>query len=152
MNARLRSSLVAVASFLLPFVLLAVVWQLAVELGWIDKFLVSSPSDVGAALINLSQDGELARGLQPTLVGLALSFALASIVGVARGLVLGWYRRLGDAVAPFVWFIYSAPVISLYPVFVISLGLGMATVIAIAFLLTISPVIVNTMRGVRDTN
>jgi NitT/TauT family transport system permease protein len=51
-----------------------------------------------------------------------------------------------------VWLIFSAPIVSLYPVFLLIFGLGTTTIITIAFLLTVSTIIVNTMRGVQHVD
>ena len=56
------------------------------------------------------------------------------------------------AIEPLVWLQYSAPIIALYPIFTLMFGLGAKAVIAMTFLLTVSPIIINTSRGVRSVD
>jgi len=68
---------------------------------------------------------------------------------VTLGVLAGWFRTVEYALDPFIWFVYSAPLIAFYPLFVLWLGLGTHTVIAISFLLSVTPITVNTATGIR---
>jgi NitT/TauT family transport system permease protein len=68
------------------------------------------------------------------------------------GFAIGMNRRLEQAVDPFIWFLYSAPSVALYPVLVVWFGFGFATVVAITFLLTFVSITVNTLTGVRSVD
>ena len=76
-------------------------------------------------------------------------FGAAVLVGLTLGVLAGWYRTVEYALDPFIWFVYSAPLIAFYPLFVLWLGLGTHTVIAISFLLSVTPITVNTATGIR---
>jgi NitT/TauT family transport system permease protein len=53
---------------------------------------------------------------------------------------------------PFLWFLYSAPLIAFYPIFVLWFGLGVPTVIALTFLLSIPQIAANTLNGIHNVN
>jgi NitT/TauT family transport system permease protein len=63
---------------------------------------------------------------------------------------MGLHRDTEYALDPFVWFLYSTPLVALYPLIVVWFGFGFSTVIAITFMLTVVPLIVNTLAGVRS--
>ncbi|HEY4277819.1 MAG TPA: ABC transporter permease [Conexibacter sp.] len=135
-----------------PFVVLLALWQLLTAAGIVDPFLISSPTRVFPALVDQVKSGELTRALGTTALEFAVSFALASVVGVALGVLMGWYKPVEFALDPFVWLIYSAPVIAMYPVFLVLFGAGLPTIVAVSFFLTVSPIVVNTMRGVQEVD
>jgi NitT/TauT family transport system permease protein len=151
MTLRLRD-LRPVLLGLCSFVVLILGWQLIVEAGLVDQFLVGSPSSVASALADQVSAGTLFPDLRTSMIELAIGFGLATVIGVGMGLVMGWYELLNEALDPFVWLGYSAPLIALYPVFLLIFGLGAKTVIAIAVLLAVFPILINTRSGVREVD
>jgi NitT/TauT family transport system permease protein len=127
-------------------------WELGVRLGWLNPFFTSQPTAIVVALVEQLRTGELAANLAVSLGEFAVGFGLAVIVGIALGMLSGWYRTLEYALDPFVWFLYSAPLVAFYPIFVIWLGLGTKTVVAIAFLLAVPPIMTNTLSGMKHVD
>ncbi len=127
-------------------------WEAAVRLGWLNPFFTSRPSLIAVELIHEAKSGELFRNLGVSLREFAVGFGASVIVGLLLGVIAGWYRIVEYVLDPFIWFLYSAPLIAFYPIFVIWFGLGAYTVIAISFLLAFTPILVNTMSGVKGIN
>jgi NitT/TauT family transport system permease protein len=133
-------------------VVVLAVWQVTASLGWVNTFLNSSPALIAKELWHQTRTGALPRSLGVSLVEFVIGFALAGVVGVLAGLAMGRYRYVEYALDPYVWLLYSSPVIALFPLFVLMLGLGHPTVIAITFLTAVVPVIINASQGVRDVD
>jgi NitT/TauT family transport system permease protein len=136
----------------LSFAVLIGGWQLIVTAGLVDPFLVASPSKVASALVDQIGSGVIFEHLTVSLMELAIGFGIATVLGISWGVLMGWYGSLNDAFDPFVWLGYSAPLIALYPVFLLIFGLGAKTVIAICVLLAVFPILVNTRTGVREVD
>lgn len=136
----------------ISFAFLIALWQLLASTGAINEFLLSSPILVVKALGTMASGGQLGRDIGASMGELGISFGMAVVVGVVLGVISGWYRSADYAISPFVALGYSAPFVALYPVFVVILGLGRPTVIAIAFLIGVFPIIVNTARGFQDVD
>lgn len=136
---------------IVPFVLLFGIWQLLVEAGALDPFLASSPDKVFSSLWSQLTDGTFARALEVSLIEFGIGFGSALVIGVLVGVLTGWYRRLEYLLDPLVWLLYASPVIALYPVLTLTVGMGKPTVIAITFMLSVPPVLVNTARGIKET-
>lgn len=132
------------------FVVLGLLWELSARQGWVNPFLTSQPTAIAKVLQQQIASGRLWRHLLVSLNEFAIGFGGAVLVGVLLGLLTGWYRRVEYALDPFIWFLYSAPLISLYPLFIIYLGLGKPSVIAITFLFSVTPVLVNTATGIKN--
>jgi NitT/TauT family transport system permease protein len=139
------------AVFLGAFGLIAValLWEVAARFQWMDPVLISSPTNVGIALRSWAVSGDLWRDVGTSLSELALSFGAAVVVGVPFGVIMGWKRPVEYALDPFVWVLYSTPIVSLWPLFIIWLGIGIKAIMALAFLFAVVPIIINTFAGVR---
>lgn len=128
------------------------VWQLASSIGWINPAVLSSPVLIAQAFSDQWSSGQLLGDLGVSLSEFAIAFAASVVVGVGVGIAMGLNRTVEYAVDPFMWFLYSSPLIAFYPLIVVWLGFGFATVLMVAFLLTVISIIVNTVAGVRSVD
>lgn len=142
----------AVALGALSFAVILVTWEAVARLGWVNPFLTSQPTAIAAALVASARSGQLFSNLWVTLLEFGAGYGSAVLVGLLAGVLGGWFKAVGYAVSPFLWFIYSAPLIAFYPLFVLWLGLGLRTVMVIAFLLSVTPIAVNTMAGIQSVD
>jgi NitT/TauT family transport system permease protein len=136
----------------LSFVVILLAWEGAARLRWVNPFFMSQPSAIAAVLEQDVRSGELPRALSVSLREFGAGFGAAVVVGLCLGVLAGWFRTFEYAIDPFIWFIYSAPLIAFYPLFVLWLGLGTHTVIAISFLLSVTPIAVNTLAGIKGVS
>jgi len=115
----------------------------------IDPLFASYPSAILKAAWRMTLNGRLPDALwesaQPFLAG----YALAAILGVPIGLLLGRYRVLQAAFGIYVTAGYSTPLIALVPLLLLWFGLGFTVKTVIIFLLTFFPICINSWAGVR---
>jgi len=116
------------------------------------EFWISKPSLVVEALIAWWQAGQLASDLRLTLTEAGVGFAIGSIAGGMTGFVLGWVRRLGDLLEPFVLSLYTLPKIALAPLFVLWFGIGATNKIMFSAMLVFFMVFFTTYQGVRQVD
>jgi ABC-type nitrate/sulfonate/bicarbonate transport system permease component len=136
----------------LGLVAFVALWEFAAEEHWLNPVIVSSPTRIAAAFVQQWAAGTFLGDLGVSLSELAIGFGLSIVVGIAVGIAMGLNRDTEYALDPFVWFLYSTPLIALYPLIVVWLGFGFATVVAVAFLLTVVSIVVNTFAGVRGVD
>lgn len=136
----LITSFVSVVVFL-------VLWQIAPDLGWINGRHTSQPTRVFTAAIDVLQNDDFFHHAWVSFSEFAVGFAMAVVVGVPFGLVLGTSRRFKQVVEPPVMALYMAPRLALLPILIIWLGIGMASKVAMVFLGAVFPIIVNTVAG-----
>jgi NitT/TauT family transport system permease protein len=134
----------------LGIVLFVAAWELAGRAGLINPVIVSSPSRIAVAFVAQCSSGQLLADFLVSMTELVVGFGLSLVVGAIVGIVMGLNRTVEYALDPFVWFLYSTPLVALYPLIVVWFGFGFATVIAITFMLTVVPIVVNTLAGVRS--
>jgi len=134
------------------FVIILLAWESSVRLGWVNPFFVSQPSAVAATLSRTARSGELGHNLAVSFREFVTGYGLAVVVGILAGALGGRFRTVEYALDPFLWFLYSAPLIAFYPIFVLWFGLGVPTVIALTFLLSVPQIAASTLNGFQNVN
>lgn len=127
-----------------------VIWEAVYQIGWINPLFLSSPLVIIEALYQLITTGNLLQHLQTTLTHFTIGFFAAAIGGIIVGLILGWYRTLGDALDPFLTAMIGTPRIVLLPLITLWFGVGLLSNVIIVFIASFFPIIINTMSGVRS--
>lgn len=133
-------------------VLFVFLWQVAADRGFLNPTILASPSLIASAFVAQWSSGQLSADLAVSLTEFALGFGLSVVVGVTIGIAMGLNRTIEYAVDPFMWFLYSSPLIAIYPLIVVWMGFGFATVVTVAFLLTVVSIAVNTLAGVQSVD
>ncbi|MPZ69160.1 MAG: ABC transporter permease subunit [Actinobacteria bacterium] len=131
--------------------LFLVVWELSSGT-LISSYFIASPSAVWQQLIAWAGDGYLAKHLVATLSGVALSFVVASIVGVGLAVVLGSSRTADRVLYPFVVGGFTIPRIALAPLFIVWFGVGFVPAVALGVLTAFFMVFFNAYSGIRNTS
>jgi NitT/TauT family transport system permease protein len=128
------------------------IWELAAQVRLVNVDLLSSPTRVAAAgAVEVRSPAfwnNAAVSGQEYLLGMAISIAL----GTAVGLGIGLFRRLNYLLDRWLTVLNSTPTIALAPMIIIVLGIDMAAKVAIIFLSAVFPVAINTLAGVQATS
>lgn len=130
--------------------LFLVVWQVITTLGWVNVRYVSQPGRIVAAGYDIVRATGFAHDVQISCTEFAAGFAVAVLVGVPLGLLLGSSSRLRAFLDPPLMAIYATPYLALLPILVVWLGIGMTSKIAAVFAGAVFPIILNSMAGVRQ--
>lgn len=129
------------------------VWEAAVTwLQWVPEAFLPAPSAIAVAFGRLMIDPEFWGAFGFSVTNLLIGLAIAIVVGVVVGLAVGWSPVLRFMVAPFLWVLYSTPKVALAPLFILGLGLGSESKIALVILLAVFPILLNTMEGAVTVN
>jgi len=125
-------------------------WQFAVSDANLPYF--SRPTIVAAKLLELLSQPQIYRHISVTLTEIAIGYALGAGLGLSLGFILGRSQFLSAALQPYIIGLYSIPKIALAPVFIVWLGLGMASKVAVVFLASFFLVFFNTYSGLLAIN
>ncbi len=135
---------------LIPFVVVTVVTEAMVRLGLVKAYLIPAPSAICLAI--LDNWTELGAALGKTSAAALIGFALSTSAGIAIAVFLSSSRAIQRAFYPYAVFFQTVPIIAIAPLLVIWFGYGMRTVVASAFIVSIFPVIANTLTGLLSTD
>jgi NitT/TauT family transport system permease protein len=108
----------------------------------------SYPSAIAEAAVALARSGKLWTALLDNLRPFAVGYALAIVVGVPLGLIIGRFRVVEAAIGIYITAGYAMPLVALVPLLILWLGLGFTVKVAIIFLLSVFPICINTWLGV----
>jgi NitT/TauT family transport system permease protein len=130
-------------------VLLLTIWQTGSG-EFLPRVWVSSPSAIFSRLVSWFADGSIWYHLAATLTAAAGGYVLGSLSGIASGLLLGLFPRLEQILSPFVTAFYALPKVALAPLFVIFLGIGIESKIALVAVTVYFLLLYNTLDGLHD--
>jgi NitT/TauT family transport system permease protein len=117
-----------------------------------DPLLLTYPTAVLAAAVQLIRTGELPRQIFVSLTTLAVGFGISVILGVGFGLVMGRSRVAEAALDPHTNALYATPQVALTPLLMMWFGLGFTVKAVIIFLFAFFPILINTASGVRNVS
>jgi NitT/TauT family transport system permease protein len=131
-------------------------WELSARLKWIDPFFFSMPSAIFAQIVdwfvNGTAQGPLLTQVWVTLEETGMGFIIGSVAGVFSGILLGRNKLLSDVFSLYIKIANSIPRVVLGSVFVIALGLGMASKVALAVVMVFFVVFANAFQGVCEAD
>ena len=149
--ARLRPAF-TLAQGGLGLVLFLLLWELLPRTGIVSDAYLSPPSAVLASIWDLVEKGQLwkhiAASLQRSLWGLLLAIS----AGVLLGLVMGAVRPLERLLDPVLQLFRQTSAFALFPVFILFLGIGELSKVAIIFWASFWPVLLSTISGVKQVD
>lgn len=102
---------------------------------------------VAEEFIWLFNSGTIYPHLNTTLRTVLMAVLLAGVIGIIGGLSLGTNKFVSDAVEPLLYYFSSLPKITIYPLFLVALGVGIESRIATGFLSAVFPITVNCITG-----
>ena len=137
-------------------VLLLGSWQITTDLGWVDPFFYGKPSGIAAQLWTWvtegTAQGPLWQQVATTLEEAALGFLIGVALGIVFGVALGRIRLLADVFAPYIKALNAMPRVVLGSIFIITIGYGIWSKVALAVVLVFFVVFFNAFQGVREVD
>jgi ABC-type nitrate/sulfonate/bicarbonate transport system permease component len=132
--------------FVVPIAVL-ILWQLATL--FVSTSAMASPVETWRATIEGITDGWLPTNLWITLRVVLQAFVVASVLGLLAGAWLGMSRFWGDVLsAPVVW-LSALPKVTVFPIFLLVLGLGDSSRMAFGAFHGVFPLIIIVFGGIR---
>jgi NitT/TauT family transport system permease protein len=126
------------------------VWELAVLVFAASPLILPAPSGIFAGFLE-APDIYL-RHAGYTLLTTAMGFGLAVVLGVALAVGIVYSKLLERTIYTLLVALNSVPKVALAPLFVIWMGTGAAPQVAIALMLGIFPIVIDTVLGLRSVD
>lgn len=152
----LATQLTIIVAVLLAWQYLPEVSALKNRTHLLDRFFISSPSQIGSELYNLA----LGRGgepsiwhyLWPTLEASFIGVAIGMTLGALLGLILSNWKFLSDVFHPFVIAMNAVPRIALIPVIIVLVGPSLKAGITICVLVVLFVAFFSAYEGGRTVS
>jgi NitT/TauT family transport system permease protein len=118
----------------------------------IDDFFISNPIEVAERLYQWIVDLSLFMHIWATVYETLMGFIIGAVGGVILGIWLGVSPFTNRLLSPYLNALNALPKVALAPLFVLWFGLGIASKIALAAVLVLFLVFLNTYAGVREVD
>jgi ABC-type nitrate/sulfonate/bicarbonate transport system permease component len=124
------------AGRLLTLAVVALAWEAAGRLQWVDPDFLPPLSKVLATLWRLLHDAQFLTDIRVTAVECLFAFAIVTPLALGCGFVIGESQRLERTLGPALQVLLTVPKSIFLPVFVLMLGIGFAQKVVFAIVLT----------------
>ncbi len=127
---------------------LALLWELAPRLGVVDPYFIPPLHVVLEEWWHMVTDGELLKHVRASLVRSAIGFGLAIVLAIPLGAAIAWYRPVREFVTPVLEIFRNTAALAILPVFMLLLGIGETSKVAIVLYACFFPILLSTISGV----
>lgn len=115
-----------------------------------EPFLLPTPRSVVRIMIDRRED--LLASLWTTTEAALIGFFASAVIGVAAGMILSASSLVRRALYPYTIFFQTVPIVAIAPLLMIWCGPGLGAVSLCAFIVSVFPVIANTLAGLLSTD
>jgi len=122
-----------------------------IRAGAINAFVVPLPSEVVRAIPRVVAEEHVLQRFWQTVQEVLWAALLLAIVGIGTGVLLYRYRILRLATETWVGALAAAPIVLMYPLFLVIFGRSATTIVMIGFAAGLAPVILKTVEGLAGT-
>jgi NitT/TauT family transport system permease protein len=125
--------------------------ELLIRGGVINPFIVPLPSLILASIPRIIAEEHVLQRFWQTAQEIVWAGLLLSLVGIAVGALLYRFRLLRMACETWVAALAAAPIVLMYPLFLVIFGRNATTIVMIGFAAGLAPVILKTVEGLAGT-
>lgn len=136
----------------IAIVLFLSVWEMAPRLGLVESAFLPPLSQVLLTGWELILNGQLLAHIAASLSRSLLGYTAAIIIAIPLGLVIGWYRGFAEFINPLLEALRNTAALALLPVFILLLGIGESSKIALVIYACAWPILLNTISGVQNVD
>jgi len=137
---------------LAAFAVLLAVWEAAGRADMLNPLYLPNPSRIAAALVELFSDGRIWPHLDATFTAALGGLVLGIAVGILLGVVAALVRLIAELLEPVMTLLNAIPRVILAPLFVIWLGIGLASKVALSFILVAVLIFFTVFSGIRQVD
>jgi NitT/TauT family transport system permease protein len=131
----------------LVFAALLGAWELASVAGHVSRFIAPPPSEIFPAIATLFTDNDLVAAFLRTFGEVLAAAAIGSLLGMIVGWWLHHDKTAGRAFTDWIAATAAAPLVLLFPLFLVLFGRNAVTIIAMGAVAALPPVILKTKEG-----
>lgn len=132
-------------------------WEISVRLGWVSSRTLSPPSKIIETFIfkltNKTPEGStLPQHFLESFKLAISSFAVAVVIGVPLGWIMGFYKPASMFLNPIFEIVRPIPPIAWIPIIILTMGIGQPAKMFIIFVSAFVPCVINSYLGIRLTD
>jgi len=150
-GATIRREVVPVVFRVICLLALVALIEVLIRAGWINPFIVPKPTDIVMSFERIIMEENILPRFFLTCGEALMASLMLSVAGISIGVLLHKSRIVRLATETWVAAVASAPLVLMYPLFLVIFGRSAWTIIMIAFVSALPPVILKTLEGLSGT-
>ena len=127
------------------------VMEALIQFGFVNRFIIPPPSEVALNFERVIVEEDILHRFMLTATECLTAGVMLTVFGIAGGVLLHRFKLLQQACETWVAAAASAPVVLMYPLFLVIFGRSAWTIIMIGFVAALPPVILKTLEGLSGT-
>lgn len=128
-------------------------WQILPTLGLVNPIFIPTPTTIVSEMATLASDGTLQYNTLVSLWRVFAGFGIAMAVALPLGFLLGgFFKNFEKAVNPLLQLLSQANPFTLFPIFIVFLGIGELSKISIIYWVAQWPILMNTITGISNVD
>jgi taurine transport system permease protein len=140
----------------LSVAILLAAWLLVTEMGWANELFLPKPQAVWGAFVKTMTKGyqgaTLIQHVGTSLFRILAAFALACVIGIPLGVLMGVSRDARALLNPLIEFYRPLPPLGLYTLLVMWLGIGETSKLSLLFLAGLPGIVISTIQAVSSVD
>lgn len=128
-----------------------VVVEILILIGVLNRFIIPPPSEIIGSFGRVIVEEQIFERFLLTLTECLTAGVMLTLFGVAGGVLMHRYKLLQQACETWVAAMASAPIVLMYPLFLVIFGRNAWTIIMMGFVAGLPPVILKTIEGISGT-
>jgi NitT/TauT family transport system permease protein len=137
---------------LIAFGILLAIWEAAGRNGMLNPLFMPMPSQIWSALYELFADGRIWPHLEATFTAALGGLLLGIMAGIMLGVIGAMVPLIAELLEPVMTLLNAIPRVILAPLFVIWLGIGIASKVALSFILVAVLIFFTVFTGIRQVD
>ena len=125
--------------------------EILIRTGVISQFIVPPPSEIIGSFYRVIVEEHVFNRFVLTLTECLTAGVMLTVFGVAGGVLMHRFKLLQQACETWVAAMASAPIVLMYPLFLVIFGRSAWTMIMMGFIAALPPVILKTVEGISGT-
>jgi NitT/TauT family transport system permease protein len=147
-NGRTRSILRGTATI----IVVAALYEITARSGLFPRALMPTLAKVASTFADMMADGSMLHHAATTLARMLAGFALAVVIGLPLGILMGRWRPVESFFLPLTSALMPIPSLAWVPVFILWFGLGNAVTVLIVLYAALFPMMLSAWSGMRSVN
>ena len=132
------------------FPIFIIIWEAYIKIFHVSSYVLPSPWALFSSFIELFAEGTIWPHIAVTMQEIFIGTLVGLVIGLVLGYIMAKIKILERLIMPFVIIIQTAPKISLAPLFILWMGLGIESKAALVILVVSFPVMINEVSAIRS--
>jgi NitT/TauT family transport system permease protein len=137
---------------LASFLVILLLWEMVSQTGWVPPLFLPAPSGILSERWTMLKTGLMFKHVFASLSRILLGFFIACTLGVAVGILIGFFSIPEAIGSPLIAATFPIPKIAILPLLILWLGIGEPPKVAVIALGVFFPMVINVYTGVKNVD